>query len=473
MSDVIFTRPFLSHEEMYDVLSFAGPTEPSLGLCYLAAVTRQAGFATEILDALPLKLGNRRLAEMILSKRPKYVGISAVTISVSNAAELAREIKQKDPDITVILGGVHVTALPQETMKRFPVFDAAVLGEGEETVVEILSALEKKRDLREVAGLALRDSDGSVFLTRQREFIRDLDRLPMPAWDLLPEIKRFYRAPAWTLSYEPSGLLILTRGCSAQCIYCDRGAFGDRVRAHSAEYALKLIKDLYHNYGIRLFRILDDNFMLNRTRLKDLCNLIVESGLKIEWTCFARADHVNPEILSLMCRAGCRQISYGVETGSQELHDLEHKNITLETIERGIRWTKEAGMRTVGFVMIGHPEETKDTIEETVRFCGRLALDDFKMMYLTPYPATQLYREAEKYGTLNRDWKSMNAYKYPCFVPYGLTGREIVRYRSIAYRRFYLRPKIIIAYLKQLKRPKQFFVFLRGAFGLLRMWLTK
>lgn len=472
MPDIIFTRTYLSPRQMYGALSFAAPSEPSLGLCYLAAVARKAGYSVEIIDSIPLGIDNKKLAETILKKKPKYVGLSSVTLSIHKTAELAGLIKKANSKIVTIIGGVHVTAMPLETMRDFKDFDIAVLGEGEDTIIELLAILDKKADPGNIDGLALRHGD-DIKLTRPRAFIRDLDRLPMPAWDLLPSLSEHYKAPAWTLNFEPSGLLILSRGCSAKCTYCDRGTFGNTVRAHSAEYAMGLIKDLYDNHGIRIFRILDDNFMMNRARLVKLCGYIIESKLDIKWTCFARADHVNSETLDLMYRSGCRQISFGVETGSQDLHNLEKKNISLVSIERGIRLTKRAGMRTIGFTMIGHPGETKKTIRETIDFCKKLKLDDFKMLYLTPYPATEIYRNADNFGILNRDFRSMNAYLKPCFVPFGLTEKEVIRYRKSAYMEFYLRPKIIGSHLSVLKNPKQLFVLLKGAFGLMRMAVTR
>lgn len=472
MTDVIFTRTYLSAKEMYGSLSFAGASEPSLGICYLAAVARRAGHAVEIIDSIPLKIGNDELARLIVGKKPKYVGLSAVTLTIHRTAELAAMIKSLDRSIVTIIGGVHVTAIPRETMAAFPDLDIAVLGEGEETIVDLLEALEKKRDLAGVAGIAFRDG-GGIRVTDRRMYIKDLDTLPMPAWDLLPELKSHYKAPAWTLNFEPSGLLILTRGCTANCIYCDRGAFGSAVRAHSADYAMRLIRNLYHDHGIKVFRILDDNFMLNRARLSALCNAIIKEGLDIQWTCFARADHVTEDMLALMHSAGCRQMSFGIETGSQELHDLEKKNISLATIERGVRWAKKAGIMTVGFTMIGHPGETPATARQTIEFCKTLDLDDFKMVHLTPYPGTQIYKEIDKYGTLDGDFRKMNAYTRPCFVPFTMTQQELVDWRKRAYRMFYLRPKAIRAHLMALRKPRQWLVFFRGVLALLKMWTVE
>ena len=471
MADVIFTRTLLTQRQMYGKLAGVGSSEPSLGLCYLAAVTRDKGFKVEIIDAVALGMGCEELAKEILIRAPKYVGISSVTISIYYAATLARLIKEKNKNIKIIVGGAHITAVPNETMEKFSEFDIGVLGEGEITIVELLKALEEDRNLDNIPGIIFR-SNGKLKITPKRDFIKDLDILPMPAWDLLPDMSHYF-PPAWSLNESNAGLLITSRGCAARCIYCDRSAFGHTCRAHSAEYVLKMIGHLYHKYNIRYFRINDDNFILFKKRLQEICQRIIKDGPKITWSCFARADGVDLEMLKLMKRAGCWQISYGVETASQEIHDLEKKNITVERIEQAIRWTHEAGIKTIAFCMIGHPLETPRTIRETVNFVKRLRVDDFKMMFLVPFPGTELYANAEKYGTLERDWNKMNAYTGPCFIPNGITKDELIEYRDKAFIEFYLQPRIVFSYIGSIKTMKQFVTIIKGGFALLKLLIKK
>ena len=233
MTDIIFTRPLLTPEEMYGELSGAGASEPSLGLCCLAAVTRKNGYKTEIMDTVSLGYRNERLAREIVEKKPRFVGISAVTISAFNAGDLAKRIKALDKNITIIIGGVHVTAVPEKTMNKFTDIDIGVIGEAETTIVELLKALDSQAPLDNIPGLIFR-KNGQLMITPKRDFIRNLDSLPLPAWDLLPDLKKFYGAPAWSLNQRTSALLITSRGCSNTCTYCDRSCFGKFPRAHSA-----------------------------------------------------------------------------------------------------------------------------------------------------------------------------------------------------------------------------------------------
>jgi len=455
---------------MYGELANAGAAEASVGLCSLAAATRQARYETQIIDSVALNLSNEELAQKIVATEPNFVGISVVTLAAYSAGDLAARIKKLNPKIIIIIGGVHITSVPEETMAKFPSFDIGVIGEAEITIVELLNALKENKELNNIPGLIIR-KDASLKITAKREFIKDLDSLPLPAWDLLPDLHHYYKPPAWSLNQDTSMLIISSRGCSNACIYCDRGCFGTFVRIHSADYVVKMIGDLYKNYGIKQFRINDDNFILFKSRTREICNKIIEAKLPIKWSCFGRADSVEPELLGLMKKAGCWQISYGVETGSQEIHNLENKNLTLQQIEDAIRLTKKAGIRTIGFAMIGHPNETKKTIKSTIKFCKQLALDDFKIAFLTPYPNTPLYHYAEKYGTLNKDWRKMNAYVEPCFIPYGITKQEMIKYRKLAYFQFYLRPKIIFSHLSQIENPKQIIILIKGFLSLLKLWL--
>ena len=450
-TDIIFTRPRLSLEEEYGHLAKVGSIEMPNGLCYLAASTRKAGYKTEIIDAHAMNLSNDKLTNLIINKNPKYVGISANTINIYSTADLAKKIKNIKPRIKIIVGGPHITTVPVETMKRFPEIDIGVIGEGEITIVDLFNTMRKKRkNLKKVKGIVYRKGK-KIVITEKREFIKNLDMLPPPAFDLLPEFKKYYKPPAWSLHEKVSALFITSRGCPGQCTFCDRSVFGNICRAHSAEYVMKVIRNLYYKYSVRHLRLIEDNLLLFRERLKKICNAIIKENLKISWSCFARADFVNLEILRLMKKAGCWQISYGIETGEQKILDVEKKNITLKQIERAVKLTRKVGIRVVGFNMIGHPLETIKTMKKTIDFNKRIKVDDFKAEFLTPFPGTEVYLTVDKYGTLDKDWRKMGVYKGPSFIPYGLTEELLIEWHKRGLRQFYLQPRIILSYIKQIK----------------------
>lgn len=472
-TDIVFTRIYHSLEDEFGYLSKFGCIEISNGLCWLAAVTRKHDYNTRIIDALPLKVDNGELAKLIVKEDARYVGISACTMDIHASADLAERLKKMKPGIVTIIGGAHVTAVPDETMKMFPSFDFAVIGEGEETIIELLDSLKKKEgmNLAEVDGIVYRDK-GNIVATKPRNFIKDLDSLPLPAWDLLPDLRKNYFAPAWTMHSGNNTTIITSRGCPSRCTYCDRKVFGNTVRYHSAAYVLDMLKTLHFKHDINHFRISDDNFMIHKKRLSDICGMITKEGLGISWSCLARADSIDSGILKEMKGAGCWSIAFGVETGSQRIHDIEKKNIKLEQIARAVALTRKTGIKTISFNMIGHPTETIQTIKETIRFNKKIKVDEFKTQFLTPFPGTELYADAEKYGTLDRDWRKMGVFKDPVFVPYGLTKEEMIGWNKKGFRSFYLQPRTIVSYIKQMRNPAEFKMILVGALTLLG-WTIK
>jgi len=473
MTDIIFVNPPLSLKERYGSLEAGGSSAPPLALCDLAAVTREGGFDTKIIDSAALGLKHEETVKKILDENPKCVGITAATVSVYNAAKLADMLKVRNKNIVTVLGGPHITAVPIETMKRFPQFDIGVVGEGEITIIELLNKLKKaswkidKVKLDNVSGLVIKKGK-KIKLTKPRPSIKDLDSLPQPAWDLLPELSKHYRPPAFSFNRLPSTSIVTSRGCPGLCIFCDRAVFGNRLRGYSAEYVFKMMKELHDNYSVRDILIDDDSFVLLRKRLIELCGLLIKEKMNLTWACNARVDHMNPQILKLMKKAGCWQIAYGIESGNQKVLDVLNKRISLEQVKKALRWTKDAGIRTKGFFMIGSPLETKETIEDTIKFAKSTDLDDFQMSILTPFPGSELYRTAEKYGSLEDDWRKMNGW-YPVFVPNGLTKNEILYYQRKSMMSFYLRPKIISSYLSMcIKRPKNIVKIFKGGTVLLK-----
>jgi len=464
MAKVIFVRTYLSPEEQMGPLARLRYVEIPTGLCSLSAVTRQHGHETQIIDGAVLQASNDELAELIAKDRPDVVGISAYTPDIYEAGDLADRLKKTIPDLTVIVGGPHISATAVETMKRFPSIDIGVLGEGEVTIVELLDALQTRdaRTLCDVAGIVFR-TDGGLSTTAGRQLMENLDDLPLPAWDLLPALDEHYCAPAWTTWSAKSAILITSRGCPNQCIFCDRSVFGNRYRYHSAEYVLRMIATLRERYGITCFRILDDNFVLNKRRVLRICEGILVSALHIRWSCIARADCIDRDIVDTMKAAGCTSMSFGIESGSQQILDFEKKNISLDTIAKAVRITKAAGIRTMGYNIIGHPHETVDTLRQTIAFNKKIGIDDCQFGFLVPYPGTELHGIAHLYGSFEDDWRKMSHFREPTFVPHGFTKQELIKWGKKAYLQFYLRPKVVLSYLGRVRSPAQLRLMALGA----------
>ena len=454
IKNVCFINPPLTMTERYGVLSKAGSHLPPMALCSLAAVIRKVGAEVHIIDSPAIDYGIDDTVNEILYINPDLVGLTAATISINNAAGVARELKKRGFKNTIIIGGPHITALPESTLSEYPEFDFAAIGESEVTIEEIVKYGVDENSLKNIAGLIIR-SDNKIIRTSPREFIKDLDQLPLPAWDLLKNFPQAYSQSAMRSHRFPSACLITSRGCYGQCTFCDTAVFGHNIRAFSAEYVIDMINDLITNYGIKDIAFYDDNFIVNSNRITKICNYIKQNKIDLTWSCDARIDTVkSKEKLQMIKDAGCWQICYGIESGNQSILDIEKKNTKLNKIEEVVEWTAKVGIQVKGFFMMGHPLETKDTMRETIDFAKKLPLSNAHVTYVTPLPGTELYKTAHRYGTFDADWRKMNMWT-PVFIPNGLTIDDLEEYKKLFFKEFYFRPKIVYNFVKQIHSIKQ------------------
>lgn len=464
---IVFINPPVSMEERYGAMAKGGRNAPPLGLCNLAAVVREKGYKTDIIDAAVLGYSYSDVVNKILDLSPKYIGITASTVAIDHAGKLAMKLKKAKKDLVVVIGGPHVTALPKETLLRYPAFDLVVIGEGEETLAELLPILDKGKNFKSVQGLAFRQGR-KIVLTERRPYFKNLDALPIPAWDLLPSLKRYYRSSPQSFNRLPSTSMVTSRGCPNQCTFCDRSVFGNHLRGYSPDYVLKMLKILTHQHKIKHILFDDDTFTIQKARLKKICQLIIKEELDLTWTCLARTDTVDESILKLMKKAGCWQILYGIESGNQEILDQLQKGIDIEQVEKALEITCKAGIRTKGFFILGTPFETKETIKETIHFMKKIDLDDFHMTYFTPFPGTAIYNHQIKNKKFyKKRWSEMNEWT-PVFIPKGFSKNELISFSKKAFREFYLRPKIIGSYFKTAVSTRNFSPLFHGFSALLR-----
>ncbi len=468
---IIFINPLLTAEDRYGIKVMVGGLTPPLGLTHLAAMTLESGYRTEIIDATVLGLSDDELIKLIVKGKYKYVGITGSTIAFDAMSLLAADIKKADKEIIVIVGGAHFTAVPLESMTRCKNFDIGVIGEADYSIVELLNCLETNGDLHKIVGIVFREN-GKLVDTGRRPPIRHLDTLPKPAWHLLPDFAMYYRPPLHTVKKIPAALLVASRGCPGQCIFCDRSVFGNCLRAYSADVTFEYIKELYYKYGIREVQIRDDNYLAFPNRLRELCQLIIAEKIDLVWTCAGRVDMVNPEILALMKKSGCWQIWYGIESGSQKILNIIKKKTTIEQITKAVVMTKEMGINPCGFFIIGSPTETAETIRQTIDFALKLPLDDAHFSYMTPFPGSELYDVASQYGTFDNNWKKLHGW-FPMFVANGLTIEELEHFSKTAFRRFYFRPRIIMAYLLRMRSWHHVRYYFAGLLGLIQIMLRQ
>lgn len=450
---IVFLNPSLTHRELYgewdlsDVKSYSTP----LGILSLASVARQKGHSVHLVDAQALNLDTEQTIKTVLSLGPDLIGITAMTIYMHRAGEIAAMFKKVSPHTKVIFGGPHITALPEETMRLFPSIDIGVLGEGEKAFEEFLDTASSDNDYSRIKGTITRINN-NIINNGRRDFIKDLDILPMPAWDLVPDIKSHYRLSVFGTTSRRSMGLVTSRGCPGQCIFCDTGVFGHRFRCYSARYVVETIERLSLDYSVRDFLFYDDLFVGNKARLLEICELLARKDLKITWSCCARVDYVKPDILKIMKKAGCWMIEYGVESGSQKVLDFMKKGVNIEQIMQAMRWTREARIMAKGNFIFGNILETKESLKESIDLAIKAGMDYFQHTFLTPLPGSKAYEIAGDYGDFDKDWRNMNTFKIN-YIPDGLTRADLMRYSKLAWRRFYLRPRIIWREVTKLSGP--------------------
>jgi radical SAM superfamily enzyme YgiQ (UPF0313 family) len=448
MSDrkIIFINPpYDAIEKGYEFVKEITNNSPSLGLMYLAAEIRCHGYVPEIIESNIMNLSIEGVVERVVRSNPAYVGLSLFTVGVWNSAKIANLIKRQLPNITIIIGGPHVSSMGRETMERFPQFDYAILGEGEKTLVDLLKAIESKHPLFEVPELLYRRGP-FVQQTLGRAINRDLDYLPMPAWDLLPNFPDAYKPAIYDYPKGPVATIAASRGCPFHCKFCDTSTFGNRVRYYSPAKVVDMMKHLKQTYGIRHIMFVDDLFLASRKRAKEFCERLIEEKLHMSWSCTSRVDTVHEEVLKLMKKAGCWEISFGLESGSQKMLQKMDKSAKIQDSINAVKLTAAAGIRTKGLFMLGYPGETLETIEETKQFVSQIPMTIMNLTKFTPYPGSPIYRDL--YGANIRDdhWDKMNGMNF-LWSPEGISIEELDRhYRDILFT-FYRRPAIGWHYL--------------------------
>jgi radical SAM superfamily enzyme YgiQ (UPF0313 family) len=464
---VLVNPPYERIAPGYEFVRHVTNRSPSLGLLHLAAMAREHGYGVSIVESDVEGLDERAVVERIVAKAPRFVGITLFTVGVWSAAAIARGVRKALPGVTLIVGGPHVSSMGRETLERFPDFDLAVNGEGEWALVELLHALETGGDLSAIAGLLWRDGE-VVRENPTRPIPKDLDDLPMPAWDLLPGFPDAYLPAIYDYPHGPVATIAASRGCPFHCKFCDTSTFGARVRAYSPARVVEMIQHLSERWGVRHVMFVDDLFLASRVRVTEFCERLIASGLRITWTCAARVDTVKPGILALMKRAGCWEISFGLETGSNELLAAMDKVARVERSEEALRWTHAAGIRTKGLFMLGYPGESDETIRATRDFVRRIPMDMMNLTKFTPYPGSPIY--VDLYGTKIRaeDWRRMNGMNF-VWSPEGFSVEALDRAYQRLLRAFYLRPRVIHHYVKlTLRHPTHLGRVLRFVAGYAR-----
>ena len=452
---ILLIHPPITDNERYGSFAKAGSILPPLGLLYISSYLRKNGYNhVSLVDGLRDNTGFSELNNRVQEFCPSVVGITATTLTYQRATETARLIKQIDPKIITILGGPHATAYKDDIINEEDAFDCTVTGEGEETMLQLVQALDEGRSWRDIPGTICRDGRETK-VNDSRPFIANLDDVPFPDRDLLVRgWQHFYRPNLARVNREPVTSMITSRGCPYQCTFCDRNTFGRKFRSHSAEYVVSEMEMLVEEYGIREICIEDDTFTINKERVAEICESLIRKDLDLTWSCLARVDTVDKQLLSLMKRAGCWLIAYGIESGNPHILKKMKKNIDLEKAKEVIKWSRQEKLDVRAFFVIGHPGETEETALETIRYAKSLPLLSVTFCLMTPIRNTEAYDMAisGEYGKFEVDFSQLSGHPTnPTFTPNGFSKESLMAYHRRAYREFFLRPVMVFRFLRNIR----------------------
>ena len=412
---------------------------PPIGLAYVAGFLRSKGVWVRVLDCTALGWDWEHLATALEKLEPDVVGVGGPTCYSRRALKVLRMAKELlGPGVLTVAGGPHFSLLAEEELRSNDFLDVIVVGEGELTTYELVRAIEEGRPLTSVLGLALRDERGNVVFTGERPLIKDLDSLPMPAWDLLPMDR--YKLVAWG---KRATMLVSSRGCPFNCSFCSERIFWRGVwRPHGARRVVDEMELVEDRYGKDLIWFGDDTFNLSRSRNVAICREIIERGLGVAWGIEARADLVvrDEDIIGLMREAGLFWVLIGVEGASDAELRRYGKGVTLKQVKRAFKVLKEHDIITQAMFIIGERGDTKASILAKERLAEELDADFAIFTPLTPFPGTPLYELAEREGWIEeRDWSKYDLAHV--IMPTETLSRREVRALMIAcYKRFFLRP---------------------------------
>jgi len=420
-------------------------SHPPLGLAYLASVVEKAGYDVAVIDANALNLNYSQLMVKLKKINPNIIGITTNILSASPSLILCRLIRQQIPSVKLVLGGPWASAAYKMALeKKF--CDFVIVGEGEVAFVELLKHLEKGAIPSKIPGIAY--VDHSVIQLEPPCPIENLDAIPFPAWHLLPSPKKYLFHNRRKIFYP----VMTSRGCPYHCNHCTKLVHGNRVRFRSIESVIAEIQYLKDKFSVEEISIIDDNFTLNAKRAEKIIDAIIKKNFNIliQFSNGVRADTLTPNLIRKLKRAGTYIIAIGVESGNQSIVDRIGKGLDLNAVRHAAQLIKKEKIILYFFFMIGHPFDTLETMNDTIKFALEIDPEYSYFFKAIAFPGTDLFNLIRSKGKflmslhdIERGYNTGSAN----FEIYDLKAKDVEKMFKDAYRRFYLRPQKILSLL--------------------------
>ena len=461
IKDILLVKPLR--------LNTATQMYPPIGLGFLSSYLKKKGCSVEILDCDVKNISPQQFLRFVNLDQYRVIGFRLFTSDMDRTKKYLDLIKKSRNEIITVVGGPQVGSDPIDTLKYLQNADYGVYGEGESCMVEFLNALRngdlgKPKIMMNIPNLVWK-SNGEYLLTPTK-FEPDLDEIGDPDWDEINPSCYGSAVHGFFSKKLPTCPIIVTRGCPYKCTFCgSREITGYKVRSRDPDKVIKEIKYLKYHYGIQEFQIVDDNFTANRENVIRFCKALIDEKIDMPWNCpnGTRLDTLTDEMLKIMKESGCYEISVGIESGNQKILDSMKKGLTLQTIREKTDLINKHNINVVGFIMVGYPLETTDTIEDSRKLALELPLKRVSLTRFSPFPGIPITEELIRKGEINKESMDYSKLSYMSwsYVPEELTKMKLRWLFLKFFITFYSRPHIIFHNIKGIHSFKHFKLILR------------
>lgn len=447
-------NPHIPLAKFYGRYARFGAVLPPYGLACIASYMRRQNLAVTLLDANRIQISEEEIIAEAKAQKPDIVGLYATTLGYAEAESLAEAVRRAMPGVKLILGGPHAIGERGDVLRKNPVWDFACAGEGEMLMVQLVAALTSGGDLGAVSGLIWRDGDKIV--ENAITAVLDPNDVGSPQREL--NDLSGYRQKAFAYRRSPFTMMQTVRGCPFKCVFCSSPNYlqsiqGGKLRFHSIEWIENELDYLVNQRGVKEVYFVDDTFNCGAKRVTEICEMIIRRFPGLAWSCNFEVKIASKEMLQLMQRAGCWSIMIGAESGNQDILNLIQKGITVEQIIQVSDWCHEIGLMGRASFILGHPNETPETLEQTLKLAERVRLPFVTFSLMTPFPGTKLFDMANDYGDWNYASEKTTLSKVN-FIPFGVNETLLQRSVRSGYRRVYGNLRRNFALLAYLKRPE-------------------
>lgn len=465
MAKVLLLSP--AYIDIYGSLKNAAGRYFPLGLGYIASyLIKYGGHEVRLYETEAQGLTVSSIERIIKEFKPDVVGLTCSTANFTRAIELAK-LCRKICTAKIVIGGVHVSAIPDFVMsENCDCLDCLVVGEGEKTMLEIVDAYQRNSGLESIKGIVYKKQD-KIIRNEIRPFMEDLDGIPFPARHLIPQ--HLFFPNMHNARYRKCFTILTSRGCPFNCSFCAaRIVSGTKYRMHSAEYVLDEMQILKKDYGARQLLITDDTFTVNHPRLEKICKGMIDKKLDLKWFCFAHVNTVNREILSLMKKAGCYNIGFGLESSNEEILKRMGKPISPAKSKETIKIANQLGFKTQTFYIVGSPGETRTQMLDTIKFSREVSSTLVFYNMLVPFPGTKDFKYFFSSVSLKDiNWEKFVAIGEDCVLKNSeISAREIEKLISKANMLYYANPRRFLNLLFHIRTFYEFINYFKGGIAL-------